>query len=145
MLWSGLQLVLIKLKSKIFFSHAYDSMYCKIFRTFDSNIISQCQYYSGFLNFTILYELQRYNFLLNLLSNSIIDERAELDRNDYRDFCALKAKYKFEANDSKWTLKFKAWKIFEVGLCLGFWCFLFCVCVFSYFLIIFAFICDIDV
>ena len=92
---SAISLTGCELKS---LSHVYDSMYCKIFRTYDSNIIANCQYYSGHLSFPILFELQRYIFLINLLSTSVIDDRSKIDRIDYREHSALKAKYKFEDN-----------------------------------------------
>ena len=88
-------------------------MYCKIFKTYNSNIISECQYYSGYLNFSILFGLQRYIFLLNLFPTSVMDDRSEIDRIDYREFSALKSKYKFEDNDSRYILKLKAWRQFE--------------------------------
>ena len=50
-------------------SHVYDSMYCEIFKTYDSNIISNCQYYSGHLSFAILFELQRYILLVKSVVN----------------------------------------------------------------------------
>ena len=50
------------------------------------------------------------------MSSSVIDDRSEIDRIDFRELYALKAKYKFEDKDSKYALKFKAWKKFEDSL-----------------------------
>ena len=68
-------------------------------------------YYSEYLRFDILYELQRYMFLKKLLETSFIEIRSEIDCVDVREFSFLKTKYKFMENDSKMKLKMKAWKV----------------------------------
>ena len=93
--------------------YAYDSMFCKIFNSYDKNIISQCQYYSGYLSYNVVYELQRYMFVKKLFETSFIEIRSEIDCVDVREFSFLKTKYKFMENDSKVKLKMKAWKMFE--------------------------------
>ena len=55
------------------FSHAYNSMFSKVFNSFDSHVISYCQFYSGHLCFNMLYDLQRYVFLSKLLANECIN------------------------------------------------------------------------
>jgi len=68
------------------------------------------------LNFAVLFELQRYILQLKLLSTSVVDDRSEINRIDYRELSALKFKYKFEDNDSKYILKHRAWRRFEGSL-----------------------------
>ena len=97
-------------------SHAYDSIYCKIFRSFDKTVVSQCQYYSGYLSFAILYELHRYSFLDNLITSSVVDDKSKIDRRDYSEYLALKEKYKFVEKDSRLALKIKTWRKFECNL-----------------------------
>ena len=84
-----------------------------IFNSYHKNVISQCQYYSGYLSFNALYELQRYMFLKKLFETSFIEIRSETDCVDVREFSFLKTKYKFMESDSKVKLKMKAWKVFE--------------------------------
>ena len=97
--------------------YAYDSMFYKILNSYDKNVIFQCQYYSGYLSFNVLYELQRYMFLKKLFETSFIEIRSEIDCVDVREFSFLKTNYKFMENVSKVKLKMKAWKVFEH--CLG--------------------------
>src|SRR6476469_1439196 len=41
-------------------SYAYNSVFTKMFNTFDKNVIYCCQFYSGYLCFNMLYDLHRY-------------------------------------------------------------------------------------
>ena len=59
--------------------YSYDSMFCKIFNSYDKNVISQCQYYSGYLSFNVLDELHRYMFFKKLLETFFIEIRSEID------------------------------------------------------------------
>ena len=56
-------------------------MFGKIFNSYDKNVISQCQYYSGYLSFSVLDELHtgRYTFFKKLLETSFIEIRSEID------------------------------------------------------------------
>ena len=94
------------------FCHAYNSMYGKLFKTFDKKTILSCQYYCGYLCFDLLFDLQRYMFLSKLVSTGLLDDRRELDRLDYRDLLTLKSKYNLIINDSKFRIKQKFWDYF---------------------------------
>jgi hypothetical protein len=95
------------------FSHAYNSLFAKVYKTFDNKVINCCQYYSGYLCFDMLYELNRYLFLCKLLNRSHLDKQLEVDKSDYRDYLRLQAKYSFNVNDSPAAIKFKLWDKFK--------------------------------
>ena len=67
------------------FCHAYNSVFSKLFNSFDKDIITSCQYYCGYLSFDKLYEMYRYSFLLKLLNKKDIDETLEKDKSDIKD------------------------------------------------------------
>jgi hypothetical protein len=48
------------------FTHAFDSIFAKLFRSWNLNVIGCCQYYSGFLPFGINIDKRRFEFLLKL-------------------------------------------------------------------------------
>ena len=95
------------------FSHAYNSIFAKIFKTFDNNVITNCQYFSGYLPFEMLYDLQRYKFLHKLHKTACLTDKSVIDRNDYRDFLLLQFKYAFSLNDSDLVVKHKVWRSFK--------------------------------
>ena len=94
------------------FSHAYNSMFAKIFNSYDNNVISCCQFYSGYLCFELLYDFHRYSFLSQLLLNDFLDRRSMIDIPGYRDYCALQMKYNINCIDSPKLIKHKLWKAF---------------------------------
>ena len=97
-------------------SYAYNSVFTKMFNTFDKNVIYCCQFYSGYLCFNMLYDLHRYMFLRNLLRKTFIDKCSEIDKFDYRDYVALQNKYDFKDSDSEAKIKFKVWNVFALVL-----------------------------
>ena len=68
------------------FSHAYNSVFAKTFHSYDNRVISCCQFYSGYLSFNILYDLQRYAFLTKLIKGDHLSEKSALDRSDLSDY-----------------------------------------------------------
>jgi len=98
------------------FSHAYNSVFAKIFNTYDNDVILNCQYYSGYLCFDRLYDLHRYLFLSKLFHNAFIDEKSVIDKIDFRDYCLLQNRYNFNWNDSIAMIKHKVWKSFSEQL-----------------------------
>ena len=64
----------------------------KMFNTYNNDVISICQYYSGYLCFDRLYDLRRYLFLSKLLCNAFIDEKSLIDKIDFRDYCLFQNK-----------------------------------------------------
>ena len=100
------------------FSYAYNSMYAKIFSTHDNNVISCCQYFSGYLCFPLLYELHRYLFLVKLLNTNRINNYSQIDQCDYKDYIRLSSKYNFTPNDSLCVIKRKMWTLFKDIVCI---------------------------
>jgi len=95
------------------FTHAYNSVFSKIFKSFDDRVIMCCQFYCKYLCFDLLLDLHRYMLLSKLVINGCIDSRSELDRPDYKDYIDLKSKYNFHDSDSLHKIKLKVWKRFE--------------------------------
>ena len=95
------------------FTYAYNSVFCKIFKSFDNKTIMSCQFYCNYLSFDLLLDLHRYMFLSKLFVTGRIDSRAEIDRSDYKDYIDLKTKYNFKDCDTAHTIKQKIWKVFE--------------------------------
>ena len=98
------------------FAHAYNSIFAKIFHTTCNNTIRQCQFYSGNLSFNMIYELQRYTFLRNLLLNDKLNKTAKIDECDYLDFIDIGKKYNFNINNSVAMLKGKLWHAFKLEI-----------------------------
>jgi len=48
-------------------SYPYNSVYMKLFKTFDLNIIKQVQYYSGCLPFSYILDISKFFFYRDLL------------------------------------------------------------------------------
>ena len=106
----------IELRSFIF---AYNSMFAKVFKTFDPYTISCCQYYCGYFSFNLLYDQHRYLFLKKLINNAYLHKASSLDNLDYKDFVALQSKYNFNRGDSNATIKRKVWLFFEQQINIG--------------------------
>ena len=92
------------------------SVFSKIFKTNNSNTIASCQFYSGNLNFSLLYHFHRYMFLSKMLLQKKLDETSKIDSLDFKEFISLQSKYKFLKTDSKISLKKKLFKEFEKSI-----------------------------
>jgi len=95
------------------FSYAYNSVFAKIFHTYDNAIILNCQYFTGSLPFNYLYDYHRYNFLNKLFNTNSIKAKSEIGVFDMADFHALQLKYQLGIDDSKNKVKNKIWIYFE--------------------------------
>ena len=95
------------------FSYAYNSVFAKMFHSYDSNVLINCQYFSGSLPFNYLYDYHRYNFLSKLYNTNGIKDKSEIDVFDIADFQALQLKYQLQTTDSKKHVKYKIWSYFE--------------------------------
>ena len=91
----------------------YNSIFAKIFKTTDRNVILCCQFYSGYLDMNRLYELQRYKFLLKSVKNGTISCNDPLDRLDYDEFVKMQCKYNIFYSDSDYIISKKVWAHFE--------------------------------
>ena len=77
-------------------SFAYNSVFFKLFKTNDVNVINNCQFYSGYLSFSILYDYHRLQFLQKLFDTKFVTERSSVDLHDYLDLNALRVKYRVQ-------------------------------------------------
>lgn len=99
-------------------NYAYNSVFAKIFRIRNPDIISQCQFFSGSLNFTLLYEMRRFCYLQKLIKCNRLSKCSDVDKSDFRSYCTIKAKYMLNDADSSKIVKRKIWDHFGniVGL-----------------------------
>jgi hypothetical protein len=95
------------------FSFAYNSIFAKIFHSYDNTVILNCQYFTGSLPFNYLYDYHRYNFLNKLFNTNCINANSEIDLFDMADLQNLQLKYQLRTEDSKNQVKNKIWKYFE--------------------------------
>ena len=105
----GLSAVTLSKTELLSFAHAYNSIFAKLFRTFNKDIILNCQFYSGYLNFDLLLDMNRFLFLSKLSSAGLLIVNSDLDRADYNDFITLQCKYGLNSIDSKNQVKRKLW------------------------------------
>ena len=92
---------------------AYNSVFCKIFKTSNANTILNCQYYSGNLTFTMTYEYQRYNFLNKLIHSKMFDKQSKVNEPDVNDYNRIQVKYNLKSTDSHNMIKSKMWNVFS--------------------------------
>ena len=94
--------------------NAYSHAYMKIFKTFDKNVVSQCQFYMNKLPMELEIALRRLKFLKKVLMfktnviNHIIGTSQELQ--------IVANKYNCDATDSFEQCKNKMWLNFESRL-----------------------------
>ena len=67
-------------------SYAYDSAFAKNFKTMCTSTIRFCQYYSGYLSFSLCYDLNRFKFLHNLMSTGKLSINCKVDDEDVREY-----------------------------------------------------------
>src|ERR1043165_3870305 len=77
---------------------AYNSIFVKLFKVKSLEYIKLCQYNSGCLPFTFVYELRRYNFLSDIIKRKILHKNLKIDECDYRDYYNLQLKYNLNSN-----------------------------------------------
>ena len=91
---------------------AYNRAFMKVFSSYNLPVIKQCQYYSGYLPFSNIYDIRKINFLHAMLHNEhymfgIFRERI------YSDLCSILNMYNCNVADSISTVKRKVWISFE--------------------------------
>ena len=117
----GLSAVSLTMKDIKNFSFAYNSIFVKMFKTSNSTNLEQCQFYFNMLPFRYLYDLSRFNFLVNSAqinckptSNCIMVR--EFCQSDFELLKLLCVRYNLNLNDSKRTVYAKLWKHFSESL-----------------------------
>ena len=109
----GISATTLSAKDVKSFSFAYNSVFAKIFHSYDNTVILNCQYFTGSLPFNYLYDYHRYNFLNKLLNTNGINANSEIDKFDMADYHSLQLKYHLRTEASKNQAKNKKWKYFE--------------------------------
>jgi hypothetical protein len=90
-------------------SSAYDSVFKKIFRNFDNQVVLQCQYYCGCWPLSLIFEYNRFMFLSNLIMNNKLRKNNDIDNLDFNDYTAISNKYNIGHEDSVNKVKYKMW------------------------------------
>ena len=93
--------------------YAYNSVFYKLFRSFNANIILQTQYYTGYLNLTSLIDLRTITFLNELCNYDASSPASHLfylcGKNEWID---IASRYNINVNDAGGLCKNKIWAAF---------------------------------
>ena len=95
---------------------AYDNFFGKLFKTYNKQIIQQCQFFCHCFPFYALYEYHRYLFLVKLFNSDLVNDRHVLFQTDMLERNSIASKFGFTHTDSKRVLKFKVWKFLETNI-----------------------------
>jgi hypothetical protein len=97
--------------------YAYNSVFYKLFRSFNSNIILQTQYYTGHLNLSSFIDLRTINFLNNLCTYDYNSPAAHLfyvcGAGEWSD---IASRYSITASDGCGQCKSKIWTAFGLSI-----------------------------
>ena len=99
-----------------YFTFAFNSLFCKLFKTNSVDIIEQCQYYTYCWPFYAYYDFLRVCFLFDKFKLGLLVFNNSFDRSDIDELFILKAKYKLQLSDSKYHIKCKMWRVIESTL-----------------------------
>ena len=93
--------------------YAYNSVFYKLFRSFNANIIVQTQYYTGYLNLTSLIDLRTITFLNELCNYDASSPASHLfylcGKNEWID---IASRYNINVNDAGRLCQNKIWAAF---------------------------------
>ena len=93
--------------------YAYNSVFYKLFRSFNSNVILQTQYYSGHLNLASFIDLRTINFLNNLRTYDYYSPASHLFYlHGSSDWTDIATKYNITVNDGYGQVKDRIWSAF---------------------------------
>ena len=90
-----------------------NSIYVKIFHTFDKSIIDSCHFYMGYLLF---HDLRRFNFYKNLYLYGTSPASIIFNLHCQGELHQLCAKYVIDVNMSDRNVKKAFWRVFQAGL-----------------------------
>ena len=115
----GLEAVKINKSSRDNLSNVHNSIYAKIFKTFDKLIIKQCQYYSGYLPFEYSLDLKRLQFLSSISQLEHSPACVMFNWFGVGELTSLKLRYKIppQVLESRW--KPLVWSNFESSFLCG--------------------------
>ena len=92
---------------------AYNSVFCKLFKTNCKETIEYCQYFCNYWQFLNLLDFNRFCFLRKLYRSGDLCSKSPLDRNDIFDLSSLSVKYGLTLSDSVSCVKRKIWIYFQ--------------------------------
>ena len=93
-------------------SFVFNSVYNKLFNIKDITVIHNCQFFTGFLNFELQYDFDRFVFLRNLIYRDLLNPVYDYDRDDHNDFLLLQEKYKIDTEASMSKIRKCFWDYF---------------------------------
>ena len=97
--------------------YAYNSVFYKLFRTFNADIIAQTQFYSGYLNLRSLHDLRTVSFLYDLRYYDYSCPASHFFHiGGSSDWIELANKYSILAGDSIGSCKARVWAAFGIAI-----------------------------
>ena len=93
--------------------NAYRTIFAKIFKTFDNDVIANCMYYCGMLPMHYTADIRKFKFYNSLLKASNFQVKLLFHRTGIREFEQLCNKYNLAANNTIHNLKRVMWRDFE--------------------------------
>ena len=97
-------------------TYAYNSCFFKLFRSFDTGVIQQCQFFSGHLPFTYAMDLKVLNFLYSLADSAWSPAETLFRLVGQEELAHLELKYGVNAQTPKGIIKNKIWALFQAEL-----------------------------
>jgi len=91
----------------------FNSIYTKLFVTFDKSIVAQCQYYTGQLPLTYMLHLRFLNFLAGLKFLGDSPARQLYNWFGMNEFLCIAVQYKIGLTDSPARYRTRIWSAFE--------------------------------
>ena len=97
-------------------TYVYNAIFVKIFSTFNREIITQCQFYSGYLSFSHSYDLRKINFLRNLSLIGCSSANLLFQWFGREELKLLEAKYHLPPAHTPYSVRNAVWQHFSDGL-----------------------------
>ncbi len=85
--------------------YAYNSFYSKIFKSFDSNVIANCQYFCNYMSFDCMHDLNRIMFLKRVVLAGRLKSKSSIDLMENEELKMLLNKYNLMLVDSDRKIK----------------------------------------
>ena len=109
----GLEAVKLNKKSRDNLHYVHNSIFSKLFMSFDKSTLEQCHYYTGYLTFDYAMDLKRLNFLRSLSESQHSPANYCFKWFGYEELNMLKIKYNIQPNASSSRWKFIIWDNFR--------------------------------
>lgn len=89
LLFFGMESISLSKAQRANIDFVYNAQFSKLFHTFDKNIISQCQFYTGYLPASLLLDNRKLNFLINIATGPQSQTKFLLKYVSQKDFIDL--------------------------------------------------------